>query len=171
MKRYIIVSCEDDNITKPDIFSDESAAYKFYANTLFDEAKCYLNVEEYEKYKDSFNGSTEEIDENIKNMMNTIMERHNDVWKNQTGYVFRHTEYNYTLAIFEIEDKVDIYDKKTKIYDIKWDTDGEDVDLPETVILPFHLPQCGIADCLSDNYGFCVESFKVDAMYHGKEKL
>lgn len=46
-----------------------------------------------------------------------------------------------------------------KIYDIEWDTDGEDVELPETIILPFHLFQDDIEGYLSDTYGYCVKGF------------
>lgn len=57
-----------------------------------------------------------------------------------------------------------------KIYDIEWDTDGEDVKLPETIILPFHLFQNDIEGYLSDTYGYCVKGFRVDALSDEKEK-
>lgn len=47
-----------------------------------------------------------------------------------------------------------------KIIDIKWDTDGEPVPgLPEEVDIPDDIHESEVADYLSDEYGFCVESF------------
>lgn len=47
-----------------------------------------------------------------------------------------------------------------KITDIKWDTDGEFVDgLPEEADIPDGIDESEVADFLSDEYGFCVESF------------
>ncbi len=50
------------------------------------------------------------------------------------------------------------------ITNIKWDTDGEVVDLPNKVEVPdeYNEDYDGIADYLSDEYGFCVETFSVD---------
>ena len=45
---------------------------------------------------------------------------------------------------------------------IKWDTDGQEVDLPKTAdfeLFDEDSPEEHGADCLSDMYGFCVESF------------
>ena len=42
---------------------------------------------------------------------------------------------------------------------IKWDTDGEDVDLPQIVFLPPDTEEDQIADWLSDQTGWCVESY------------
>ena len=63
---------------------------------------------------------------------------------------------------------------------IEWDTDGEDVDLPEVVYIDLDdllydgeteeiLDDCEeiydrIADYLSDNYGFCMFNFDVDGI-------
>ena len=57
-----------------------------------------------------------------------------------------------------------------RIYDIEWDTDGEYMELPETIILPFHLFQDDIEGYLSETYGCCVKDFRVDALDNGKEK-
>ena len=47
--------------------------------------------------------------------------------------------------------------------DIKWDTDGEDIDfLPERVSIPFFMDDDEIADYLSDKYGFCVFGFNIE---------
>ena len=59
-----------------------------------------------------------------------------------------------------------------KIYDIEWDTDGEDesavADLPKFEFYTSEksldeLRDGAAADWLSDSYGFCVKSLKVDA--------
>jgi len=48
------------------------------------------------------------------------------------------------------------------VTDIIWDTDDEDVDLPTEVIIPQGEieDEEEIADWLSDNYGWLVESFQ-----------
>ena len=44
--------------------------------------------------------------------------------------------------------------------DIKWDTDDEDVDLPNVVKVPDNLTDGeDISDWLSDEYGFCHDGF------------
>lgn len=56
---------------------------------------------------------------------------------------------------------------KVYITNIKWDTDGEEVDLPHE-----HELCCegAIADELSDLYGWCVESFAIEIVSEPKEK-
>ena len=44
---------------------------------------------------------------------------------------------------------------------IKWETDGEVVDLPNEVEVPDDLEDDEIADFLSDKYGWLVDSFSV----------
>ena len=60
--------------------------------------------------------------------------------------------------------------KKIVISSIKWDTDGMKVDLPRKVVIDnpsedlledAEMYADAIADYLSDEYGFCVENFKV----------
>lgn len=46
--------------------------------------------------------------------------------------------------------------------DIVWDTDGEEVMLPETVRINFPIEDDDIADALADGYGFCVKSFCIE---------
>jgi len=46
--------------------------------------------------------------------------------------------------------------RKIEVY---WDTDGEDVDLPEVVEVPEDIDDEDIADYISDEYGWCVESW------------
>ena len=46
-----------------------------------------------------------------------------------------------------------------KVNDIKWETDGEVVDLPTEVEVDDDLDEDEIADYLSDEYGWLVESF------------
>lgn len=47
------------------------------------------------------------------------------------------------------------------VYDIKWDTDGEEINLPTEVDFAEEIEEDMIADTLSDIYGWCVESFEV----------
>ena len=58
------------------------------------------------------------------------------------------------------------------VSNIKWDTDGEDVDLPKRVIVNVTIDNAdlledingyadNLSDYLSDTYGFCHEGFKV----------
>lgn len=60
---------------------------------------------------------------------------------------------------------------KIKLYNIEWDTDYEDVDLPTEVIIDNPTEEmCEavggfddvLADYLSDEYGFCVYGFDAD---------
>jgi hypothetical protein len=47
--------------------------------------------------------------------------------------------------------------------DIKWDTDGEQIDtLPTRVEIPFFVDDEEIADFLSDEYGYCVFGFNIE---------
>ena len=47
--------------------------------------------------------------------------------------------------------------------DIKWDTDGEQIDdLPTRVEIPFFVDDEEIADFLSDEYGHCVFGFNIE---------
>jgi len=53
--------------------------------------------------------------------------------------------------------------KTMKLVKITWDTDNnENVDLPIEVAIPNCIKESEIADWLSDEYGFCVESLVVD---------
>lgn len=49
-----------------------------------------------------------------------------------------------------------------KATNIKWDTDGYVIELPLNVVIPPHIEENEIADYLSDEYGFCVESFVIE---------
>ena len=52
---------------------------------------------------------------------------------------------------------------KTYAVDIKWDTDGEDIEgLPERVSIPLFIDDDEIADYLSDKYGYCVFGFNIE---------
>ena len=52
--------------------------------------------------------------------------------------------------------------RTVNFYNIDWDTDGEEIELPTDIILTvdedFEIDLEG-ADLLSDEYGFCVNSF------------
>lgn len=58
---------------------------------------------------------------------------------------------------------------EVKIYitDIDWDTDGEskeELGLPDVVVVTDDIDEDDIADMLSDEYGFCVNSFSIEAV-------
>lgn len=48
-----------------------------------------------------------------------------------------------------------------KVTDIKWETDGVDVELPKEVEVDDNMSDDEIADYLSDTYGWLVDSFAV----------
>ncbi len=50
-------------------------------------------------------------------------------------------------------------DKCILITGIQWDTDGEDIDLPDEVYIPFEVEDDEVADYLSDMFDFCVICF------------
>ena len=60
--------------------------------------------------------------------------------------------------------------RKFRVYDIEWDTDGEEVDLPSEVFFDLDDEEVEedengnniIADMLSDEYGWCVYSLQVE---------
>lgn len=47
-----------------------------------------------------------------------------------------------------------------KAYDINWDTDGENIDLPTKIILPDGMEDDEITEYLSDQTGYCVFDYK-----------
>lgn len=76
--------------------------------------------------------------------------------------------------------------KVVAVSDIKWDTDGEAVDLPKTVhITESYLVGTGdvergaedeemydaVADILSDAYGWCVSGFSCDTIEVSEDEL
>lgn len=71
--------------------------------------------------------------------------------------------YNFILA--ELGSYPFVQHKKVRFYDIKWDTDDVEIDLPTEVVLDV---ECTVdvleegADILSDKYGWCVFSFLTD---------
>ena len=50
-----------------------------------------------------------------------------------------------------------------KAINIKWDTDNEMIDLPTEVEIPEEYSEDEAADYLSDEYGYCVFNFDIDA--------
>lgn len=71
----------------------------------------------------------------------------------------------YNAMLEEIGTYPFVQHKKVRFYDIKWDTDGAEVNLPTEVVLDV---ECTVdvleegADILSDKYGWCVFSFSTD---------
>ena len=49
--------------------------------------------------------------------------------------------------------------KDDRIIKVDWDTDGEDVGLPEEVLIPGFVPDDDVSDYLYDIYGFCINSW------------
>ena len=60
--------------------------------------------------------------------------------------------------------KANVNEQTLKAYtiNIQWDTDGEEVNLPDRVEIPFYVSEDEIADMLSDEYGFCVLGFDIE---------
>ncbi len=56
-----------------------------------------------------------------------------------------------------------------KAYDITWDTDGEDVALPNEVEIPAHMTDLDeISDYITNVTGFCHKGFGVTGSVHNK---
>lgn len=53
--------------------------------------------------------------------------------------------------------------KLKTITKIEWDTDGEEVTLPDSVQVPAVLDDEAVADYLSDIYGWCVTSLCIES--------
>lgn len=56
---------------------------------------------------------------------------------------------------------------QVRVYNIKWDTDGEEVNLPSEVTIDINDGvdlQYEIADHLSDEYGWCVFSYSFEIL-------
>ena len=58
--------------------------------------------------------------------------------------------------------------KRVKIWDIDWDTDGEDIpELPKEITLQLpedKVDEDEISDYLSDTYGFCHNGFEFEVL-------
>ena len=50
-----------------------------------------------------------------------------------------------------------------KAINIQWDTDNEMIDLPTEVEIPEDYSEDEVADYLSDEYGYCIFNFDIDA--------
>jgi len=56
---------------------------------------------------------------------------------------------------------------KLRLFNIEWDTDGEDVDLPDEVIVNVDDdfdPEEDAADLLSERYDWCVEDLEFEVL-------
>lgn len=49
----------------------------------------------------------------------------------------------------------------TIVNNIKWDTDGEDVELPKCMVIPEEIDDEAIGDYISDKTGFCHKSYQI----------
>ena len=56
-----------------------------------------------------------------------------------------------------------------KVTNIKWETDGVDVELPKEVEVDDNMSDDEIADYLSDTYGWLVDSFAVPMTDHDRD--
>ena len=54
------------------------------------------------------------------------------------------------------------YAVKANVVNIQWDTNGEDVNLPTQVEIPFYMDGDDIAGMLSEEYGFCVLEYNIE---------
>ena len=52
-----------------------------------------------------------------------------------------------------------------KAINIKWATDGEDVQLPSEIVIPSNIDEDMVTDYLSDETGWLVESFNIRQDY------
>ena len=52
-----------------------------------------------------------------------------------------------------------IVETKTFKVSVNWDTDNQKVDLPKIVEIPNYVEDDDVADYLSDEYGWCVNSY------------
>ena len=69
------------------------------------------------------------------------------------------------IAEVSVEDLVEggWIDRPPRMVYVEWDTDGGDVDdLPNEVEIPYDVDEDDIADWLSDEFGYCVESFSIE---------
>lgn len=74
-------------------------------------------------------------------------------------------DYIIGVSVYNVEDVEEDEEYQNKplrfATNIKWDTDGEDIDLPTRVEIPYDIDDDEIADMLSDEFGFCVYGFDV----------
>lgn len=110
MKKYIIVSYIDGEITKPDLYSNEKEAYAVYARTLLNDineitydADDEISDEEYNKISDIIDNEDVSVIKNtVENMMKKYTKNYN-IYRTSNGYEFENS--NYILEIFEVEEK------------------------------------------------------------------
>ena len=50
-------------------------------------------------------------------------------------------------------------------FNIEWETDGYNIDLPSEVEIPSYIDESFVADYLSDEFGYLVNSFELDIDY------
>lgn len=51
------------------------------------------------------------------------------------------------------------------IHDIEWDTDGEDIVLPQYMVIPEEIDEDDISDYISEETGFCHKGFKLGMLF------
>ena len=74
--------------------------------------------------------------------------------------IFAYIKNNHYLCIVKLKIEKEIKTMRKVI--VNWDTDGytlEECGLEEVVEIPNNIKEDEIADYLSDEYGYCVESF------------
>ena len=51
------------------------------------------------------------------------------------------------------------------VHDIEWDTDGEDIVLPQYMVIPDEIDEDDISDYISEKIGFCHKGFKLGLLF------
>jgi hypothetical protein len=71
------------------------------------------------------------------------------------------------LALREVCTTEAVLEKRVRV---EWDTDDEEVELPELVLVPAHIEDGRISDWLSDRHGWLVQSWKEESRYELQRK-
>ena len=66
------------------------------------------------------------------------------------------------LALREVCTTEAVLERHTLVR-VEWDTDGEEVELPELILVPAHIEDGRISDWLSDMHGWLVQSWKEES--------
>lgn len=65
----------------------------------------------------------------------------------------------YDLGIALVANEDFVVKCSTRMVQVEWDTDDEEIPLPSVVEIPNEIHKNDITDYLSDIYGFCVRSY------------
>lgn len=101
--KYLVIS-HYGNATYPDLFGNETEAYRYYANNLLNEVADLDGIDDLEYSKCFDKEDIAEIKNGIIDLMSSVMEQTGRVRKTDNGYAFCWSE-EYTLEIFEVEER------------------------------------------------------------------